>query len=492
MQRMRVLPPPPSARSWLSAGLCAGLLFALAELVAAPLSRLRLGPAAALAIAAADVVWVGGLVALTGLAIAVLGRRPLHSEGVGISLAPILAASVMAPALLAWRTGPEPVAALGVGVAVGLLIALAAGTLAALGGSRLERSGYVLAGPPVWLGASLLAAASAAARARPDTSLREATGLLIAALVIGSLGALSLLRDSGTASPRRLGRGAAGAAAALGILILVARPWVVPWLTADAAQNPAPASAPPLVVVALGPLPGAWPEALELLSVSAIDYVQVHPRDGRGAGSLLNLPDGASLVSLLEDRGYVTASFAVEDARGLAAETEHRDARRGPRRQLEDAAAQTTGAAVLLAAGEAVLAPLGLNREWRAPRAVVDAALAWSTGTRLRPGAPPFLVVIDLRPPRHRSDAAADSRDRGLGDALERLVTRLGPLGLGTGATWLVAVEGNGHREPLRVLLRPPPGRATAVPGERHPAPTQAGRVAERVLSLLARERQRS
>lgn len=438
----RLLPPPSRARDWVPAGLGAGLCLGAVEALALLVEGIELGPGTALALLAADALAVGVPAMLVGIGVRLSGRRLRHSTLVGAMVGPLLAARVLPRAL----GGPEPELLAGLGLAA------LAGLGAGFAGSRLERGGVPISGPPVWTAVSLLVAAGGALRpggpleATPAALAALAGAVIVLALLAAFLAVFGSRRDSVAPWPwaRTL---VALAFAATGVALA---PRILPWLLMDPPSAAARPHSPSVIVLDLGAFaPDAAPSLggedpsvnLTLLASGGILYRRLLlPPGGGTPGGWLSLPGGLSVARALEARGYgvraVVPGAVLPPGFGR------------PLRTSPDDALRAT-------VGGALLARVGADRSGEpaeaAGRLGLEARRRVATARALAPEKPLFLFV----------DLADTPRDvQRLDDELGTLLDFIAGLELEdqtrVGVVWREIAPDGSLR--ARALLRPEPG----------------------------------
>lgn len=440
----RLLPPASRARDWVPAGLGAGLCLGAVEALALTAEGIELGPGTALALVAADALAVGVPATLVGVGVRLSGRRIRHSTLVGAMVGPLLAARVLPRALSGGPPEPELLA--------GLALAALAGFGAGFAGSRLERGGVPISGPPLWTAVSLLVAAGGALRpggpleATPGVLAALAGAVIVLALLAAFLAVFGSRRDSVAPWPwsRTL---VSLALAAAGVALA---PRLLPWLLMDPPSAAARPHSPSVIVLDLGTfapdeapaLGGEDPSAnLTILASGGILYRRFLLAPGDGTpGGWLALPGGLSVARALEARGY--------GVRAVVPGTVLPPGFGRPLRTRPDDALRST-------VGGALLARVGADRSGEpteaAGRLGLEARRRVASARALTPEKPLFLYV----------DLAETPRDaQRLDDELGTLLDFLADLELEdhtrVGVVWREIAPDGSLR--ARALLRPEPG----------------------------------
>jgi hypothetical protein len=486
----RLLPPLARGREWLAAGLGAGLCLGAAETLGLHARGVELPPVRMLSLVAADAATVAALALPLALATALARRRLRHSTVAAGILGPTLLAPALPRALAAVQAGVPA----GVDLATGAALAALAGLLAAWAGSRLERAGIPISGPPLWAAVALLVAASGALREGGPLEGSPALWwvslgavVLVLALLAAFLAVLGAHRE--TLVPWPWGRTLLALALAAAAIALAPR--LLPWLLMD---PPAPARAgrsPDVLVLDLGVFAageapgirepgtggaGSLAPNLTLLATAGILYRRVlGPAAEGSAFEWLRLPGGLPVARALRARGY--AARVAGESRGreaLPPGFERSEARAGDA-ETEQTLRATVGGALLAIAGAGAARPTG-----NPPAAARITGQAQGRIAAARSFDPerPLLLLVDY--------GAAERRASLLDDEVGRLLDFLAELGLDENAriavTWREAkAPGEGV---MRALLRPEPAAPRMPRGEVVETAVLASELAERVAGL--------
>jgi hypothetical protein len=462
----RLLPPFARPRDWLPAGVGAGLCLGAAEALALLLQGVELSPGRALALVATDVLVVALPCVPIALGIAISGARIRHSALVGGVVGPILLAPVWPRALAQAMAG---FSALPPELPAGLALALAAGVLAAWAGSRLERAGIPIFGPPLWAAVALLVAGAGVFRedgpvqATPVALLGVLAAVVILALLAAVLAAVGARRE--TVVPWPWSRTLVALAALAAAMALAPR--LLPWVLMEPEARGVRPRSPHLVVVDLGSFqPGKAPAVRQLLPNGSGEVAPnltllasagvLYPRvlvvgEDSAAASGLRLPDGTPLAHALAARGYLPRiARDATAAEAIPAGFE------GSTTSGSEAAANvqaTVGGALLAAIGAGIDAPA----TGAPPAAAITAeARRRIAAARSIDSERPLLLLVDYR------GAARDAT--ALDDEVGALAGFVADLGLDENTrmvvTWTEDLADGRHVE--HVVLRPEASAARA------------------------------
>lgn len=488
----RRLPPRPRARTWIVAGLCAGLLLGEAEVAALQLGQAALPPRLAVVLIFGSGLLVALLAGTAGAMLAVRGARATHSAMVGALLGPLLLAPALTNGVALAAGLVEHPGSAALRLVTMLLLAVAASAFGARAGERMEEAGTPLSGPIVWAGAAGLVALGEEAVAR-SLGARWLFALSGAVLVMVGLVTAAQAALARRGSPPWSWRALTTLLGALGVAVAFA-PRALPWLLLGP-DLPALAKGPPHVVLlrlgsagdagaAGGPgtAAGYRPNA-SLLATEAIAYERV---EGAGAWALLEAGGAApaSVLAWLTAHGYATAALLRDPAAPAPPGAGEVDARPGAAGLLEGPGSRTAAGGLLLAAGPAAARALGLGAQQRSADELTTDALTWLLRWRTTRSGVPFFLAIDYAP-----DLAAEEDAERLDAQLGRLLARLADLELDRDTC--VLVERAGQAAPAdtgarraELLFRPPP-RAESMPrGVRVREPVAAAEIARALLLL--------
>ena len=228
-----LLPPRPRASDWTYAGLSAGMILGISEVLVAYPAGSPPPPPIALLIIGANALLVGVISSLLGFALRTSKRRISHSGMVGAMLGPLLGASI---AGLIWQhaTLPGmPTALFLSGLATALMLAVAASLAAMRLGETLERGARSLSGPFIWFAVALPMAAAERILWLQTGKVIEVVGLIgIPFLVVAiAMATFEWVRRRGSRPPRSFRR--VTALLVLGAIAVAFLPWALPWVLGD-------------------------------------------------------------------------------------------------------------------------------------------------------------------------------------------------------------------------------------------------------------------